>query len=104
VKRLVCALPLLGGKRRLVHEDVSVARRLQHNSSGPRVAREHDLSPRPGRAEHLLGRDRAPIRELDRLSVLQAAEQRALRDAEAFRSFHVEPARTRPLDERVAVG
>jgi hypothetical protein len=87
-----------------VHENVGVTRRLEYDSRGTRVACEHDLPPRPRWTEDLMGPNRAPIRELDRLAGLQTAKQGSLGNAEACRGLDVEPTGSRALDEGVAVG
>src|SRR5919199_2695287 len=103
VERLVGAGLLLGGKGRLVDEEIGLARGLEDFAARSRIAGEDDLSPRPRRAEHLLWRDRAALRKGNGLAGLEAAEERPSRDAQAACPVEVEAARARVLDEAVAV-
>ena len=104
VRRLARPLALVLAEGRLVDEHVGAARGLDHRSAGP-------LSPaittfRPGRAgtEDLVRRDRPAVRERHRLAALERAALRARRYAERVGGLHVEAARPRVLDERVADG
>lgn len=104
VSGLVGPRALLLGEGRLVDEDVRVPGDLEDARCGSRVAREDDLAPRPRRPEHLLGANLAPVRELDALARLEAAEERALGHAQRPSGLDVEAAGPRELHERVAVG
>src|SRR5436190_16614108 len=96
VPGLLSPLGLLVDEGRLVHEDVGlVGDHLEHLRRA-RVARDDDLAARPVRADDLLGRD-----AVDRLTMLQAPEVRAGRDAEALRERGVEAPGPGGLDERV---
>jgi putative nucleotidyltransferase with HDIG domain len=104
MQRLVGSLLFLGGERRLVDEEIGFARRLEHDARRPGIAGQHDLSPRTGRSQHLVGPDLPTVRRGDRFAGLEPSEQRALRDPERPRSLHVEAPRPLGLDELVAVG
>ena len=104
MQSLVRAFALLDGERRLVNEDFGVPGCLEHRARGARVSGKNDLPAGPREAEHLLRAHGSAVGELHRLPRLETSEQRAFRDAEAFRGLEVEPARAGLLDERVAVG
>jgi hypothetical protein len=103
VERLVGARLLLGGERRLVHEQIGLPRHLEHLEGRPGVAREDDFAPRPWRPEYLPGSNGASVGELDGLAALQPAEERALRNAERLRGLEAEATRPRVLGDAVAV-
>ncbi len=103
VERLVRALALLLGERRLVHEQVRVLRDLEDGRRRCRVAGEHDPPARPWRAEHLLGPHLGPAGKLHGLPCLEATEQGPLRDSQRAGGLDVEPSRPGQLDERVPV-
>jgi len=50
VQGLVCPLLLLGGERRLVHEDVRLPSHVEHLRRGARIPCQDDLAPGTGRA------------------------------------------------------
>jgi hypothetical protein len=103
VERLVGPRLLLRGERRLVDEQISLSRGLEHLEGRPGVAREDELAPGPRRAEHLLGSHPVSVRKLDGLAALQPTEERALRNAERLRGLEVEATRPRVLDDAVTV-
>jgi putative nucleotidyltransferase with HDIG domain len=103
VQRLLRALPLLDGERRLVHQDVGIHRCLEHGGGSTRVAGQCHLPPGPRGPEDLLGAHGASVGKLDGLAALEPPEERAFRNAEALRFLEVETARPRFLDQHVAV-
>ena len=104
VQRLVGPLLLLGGKGRLVDENVRLPCHVEHFARGTRIPGQDDLSPGPRRAQHLVGHDLRTGRQVDCLSVLQPPEERPLGNAERTRCPDVEAPGTGILGEAVAVG
>ena len=103
VQRLVRPLLLFTGERRLVYENIGFARRLEHDARRPRVAGQHDLAPRPGWSQHLVGPHLLIAFDGDGLATLESPEQGPLRNPERPGSLDVEAPRPQGLDERVAV-
>jgi hypothetical protein len=103
VQRLVRALALLRRKRCLVHQDIGLARHLEHGRSRRGVAREDDLPPGARRPQDLVGADRSALGQVDGLAGLEAAEQRSFRNAQRPRGLQVEAPGPRKLGERIAV-
>lgn len=104
MQRLVRSLALLDGEGRLVDEDVGAARSLEHRAPWAPVAGQDDLAAGPRRSQDLFRRNPAATGELDLLAVLEAPEERALRNPERSSSVDVETAGSRLLYERVAHG
>jgi hypothetical protein len=103
VSRLRGALVLLCGEGRLVDEHVRLACDVQDRPRRRGVARDDDLPAGTRWPEHLLGRDTPAVGEVDRLTVLEAAVERALGNPQRHRRFDVEAAGARRLHERIAV-
>src|SRR6266566_6570784 len=99
--RLLGPLLLLLPKRRLVNQEISLLRRVDHGRAGPRVAGKHHQPPRALRAHNPLGAHLPPIRQLDRLAPLQLPPQVSFRNARRARFVGVKPPRTLVLLERV---
>src|SRR6202012_2870926 len=90
------AFALLLGERRLVQQQIGLVAGDRERLARRRVARDHDLSPRARRTEHLLGADPP-----DRLSALQAPELRTRDDAERGGGVRVELTWPRVLVDHV---
>jgi hypothetical protein len=103
VQGLICPLLLLGGESRLVHEDVRLPSHVEHLRRRARIPGQDDLAPTPRRTQHLFGDDRTAAGHVNRLTCLQASEERPLGDAEGPGGLDVEAPRTRILGEAVAV-
>jgi hypothetical protein len=103
VQRLVGSLLFLRGEGRFVDEQVGRVRRCEDHACRPGVPGQHDLPPRPRRAEDLGGLDLAAVRRRDGLARLEAAEERSFRHAERPRRLDVEAARSISLDEPIPV-
>ena len=101
VRGLASPVAFLVEKGRLVDEHVGSPRRFQHGGRDRRVACEHELAAGARRAEHGVGRDRAPVRQRYRLAVLELAAVRTRGNAERVRRLDVEAPRPRPLDDGV---
>jgi hypothetical protein len=103
VQGLVGPLLLLGGEGRFVHEQVSRMRRLENDTRRSGVPRQHDLAPRPRRAEDLGGLDFAAVDRRDRVAPLEEAEERPFGNAEGTRRLDVEAAGPLRLDKGIPV-
>ena len=103
VQGLVCALLLLGGEGRLVHEDVRLPSHVEHLRRRARIPCQDDLAAGPRRAQHLFGDDRTPTGHVNRLAGLQASEERPFGDAEGAGGLDVEAPRPGILGEAVPV-
>ena len=103
VTRLFRPLPLLVGEGAVVDQDLSLVRQLEDRGSRPCVARQDHRTPRPGRAEDLLGPHDGPALEDNGFATLEGAEERSLLDPEDLGGGDVEPARPRRFNERVPV-
>src|SRR5438552_18940269 len=99
--RLLGPLLLLLPKRRLVNQEISPVRRVDHRRAGPSVAGKHHQPPRTLRAHNPLGAHLPPVRQLDRLAPLQLPPQVSFRNAGRPRFVRIEPPRTLVLLERV---
>src|SRR6266480_3299696 len=100
--RLLGPLLLLLPKRRLVNQEISLLRRVDHGRAGPRVAGKHHQPPRTLRAHNPLGAHPPPVRQLDRLAPLQLPPQVSFRNARRPRFVRIEPPGTLMLAQRVA--
>ena len=100
---LVCPLLLLGGEGRLVHEDVRLPSHVEHLRRGARIPGQDDFAPSPRWAQHLFGHHGAAPGHVNRLTGLQASEERPLGDAEGAGGLDVEAPRPGILGEAVAV-
>src|SRR6266480_2687482 len=89
--RLLRPLLLLLPKRRLVNQEISPLRRVDHRRAGPRVTGEHHQPPRTLRAHNPLGANLPPVRQLDRLAPLQLPPQVPFRNAGRPRFLGIEP-------------
>ena len=85
------------GERRLVHQQVGVARDEGEPLARRRVARNHDAPSRPRRADYLVGGD-----AVDRLATLEAPEVGPGADTQRRGRVCIEAAGALVLDERVA--
>ena len=83
-------------------EYVRFVRCFEHVPRRTRVPGQHELAPRPGSTQHLRGPNLA-AGQIDRLAVLETAEERALRNAQRTRRLDVEAARAQAFGKRVAV-
>src|SRR2546427_7779323 len=99
--RLLSPLLLLLPKRRLVNQQISPLRRIDHRRAGPSVAGKHYQPPRTLRAHNPLGAHLPPVRQLDRLAPLQLPPQVPFRNARRARLLRIKPPRTLVLLERV---
>jgi hypothetical protein len=103
VQGLVRSLLLLGGEGGLVDEDVRPTGSLEDDPRRARVAGDDDLATRTRRPEHLSRQHLATSRRPDRLTGLEAAEQRPLRHPEGPGRLDVEAPGPLALHERIAV-
>src|SRR3989475_5489554 len=99
--RPLSPLLLLLPKRRLVNQEISPLRRIDHRRAGPGVAGKHHQPPRTLRAHNPLGAHLPPVRQLDRLSPLQLPPQAPFRNARRARLRRIKPPRTPVLLDRV---
>src|SRR6266576_471803 len=99
--RLLGPLLLLLPKRRLVNQEISPLRRIDHRCTRTGITGEHHQPPRTLRAHNPLGAHLPPVRQLDRLAPLQLPPQVSFRNARRPRFVRIEPPRTLVLLERV---
>src|SRR6266550_7675341 len=99
--RLLGPLLLLLPKRRLVNQEISPLRRIDHRCTRTGITGEHHQPPRTLRAYNPLGAHLPPVRQLDRLAPLQLPPQVSFRNAGCPCLVGIEPPRTLVLLERV---
>src|SRR5881392_1988846 len=99
--RLLSPLLLLLPKRRLVNQEISPLRRVDHRRAGPRVTREHDQPPGTLRPDNAVRSHCPPVRQSHRLTFLQLPPQVSFRNAGCARLLGIEPPWPLMLLERV---
>src|SRR5205809_4616776 len=102
--RLLGPLLLLLPKRRLVNQEISPLRRIDHRRAGPRVTGKHHQPPRALGTDNPLGAHLPPVRQLDRLAPLQLPPQVPFRNAGRPRFVRIKPPGPLVLLERVPDG
>src|SRR5712692_811181 len=90
--RLLRPLLLLLPKRRLVNQEISPLRRIDHRCTRTGITGEHHQPPRTVRPHNAFRSDFPTVRQFDDLALAELAPQRTLRDADGARLVHVEPA------------
>src|SRR5881409_3345906 len=99
--RLLRPLLLLLPKRRLVNQEISPLRRIDHRCAGPSVAGKHYQPPGTLGTHNPLGAHLPPVHQLDRLAPLQLPPQVSFRNAGCARLLGIEPPWPLMLLERV---
>src|SRR5438093_5183628 len=99
--RLLSPLLLLLPKRRLLNQEISPLRRVDHRRAGPRVTREHDQPPGTLRPDNAVRSHCPPVRQSHRLTFLQLPPQVPFRNARRACLLRIKPSRTLVLLERV---
>src|SRR6266576_3571927 len=99
--RLLGPLLLLLPKRRLVNQEISPLRRIDHRRAGPRVTGKHYQPPRTLRTHNAVRGHCPPVRQSHRLTSLQLPPQVSFRNARRARLLRIKPPRTLVLLERV---
>ena len=84
-----------------MHEQVGVARSLEHGAREPRVRRHHDLAAGPRRPEQRPSASTRPSASVT-LSPRWSTPRSGPGDPERIGGLDVEPSRPRRLDQRVA--
>src|SRR5205823_5621790 len=102
--RLLGPLLLLLPKRRLVNQQVRSLRRIHHCRTRPRVPSKHDHAAGTFGPHDPLGAHLPPVRQLDRLTLLQLPPQVSFRNAGGARFVGIKPPGTLMLLERVPDG
>src|SRR2546425_12794660 len=100
--RLLGPLLLLLPKRRLVNQEISPLRRIDHGSTGPGVAGKHHEPPRALGPHNAFRSDCPTVRQSNCLALAKLPPQRTFRDPRRPRLVHVEPPATLMLAQRVA--
>src|SRR5436189_3413930 len=102
--RLLSPLLLLLPKRRLVNQEISPLRRIDHRRAGPRVTGKHDHPPGTLWPDNAVRSHCPAVRQSHRLTFLQLPPQVSFRNAGRARFIGIKPARALMLLERVPDG